>query len=201
MRIGPADRIWVIGGAVSVVAVVAMGWFFLIGPQLSEASDLRSQAAESDTRIAGLEQRLTELRKQNEDLPRYQAQLAVDQQALPSTPSSADFLREFQVTGRRTDVVVSGITVGAPTQVVGGAAGVSTLPVILTASGSSSGLNELLDELQQQRPRAVLINTASLAPAGEAGGPVTSYTLTVNMQAFVAATGAATGTEPATTTN
>jgi hypothetical protein len=46
-RIGSIDRLWMIGGGQVAIALLAIGWFFFIGPQLDQAKGLRGQAAEA----------------------------------------------------------------------------------------------------------------------------------------------------------
>jgi Tfp pilus assembly protein PilO len=185
-RLGSTDRLWLIGGVLAAAGILGIGWFFLIGPQLDQASSLRGQASDTQQHIAVLHRGLIELRQQNDDLPRYRAELAVDQQALPSTAASADFLRVLQSLGDQTGVSISAITVSGSTAIVGNAK-VRALPIIITASGTTKQLNAFLDRLQQVQPRAVLINHTDLS-ADDANGPTGSYTLSVSLDAFVAST-------------
>src|SRR5690349_5595156 len=101
-RLRPVDRLWLTAGVVIAVVLLAIGWFLFIGPQLTKAHSLRDQASETQQQVTVLRRRLVELRQQNEDLPRYQAQLLADQQALPGTAASSDFLRVLQTLGDRT---------------------------------------------------------------------------------------------------
>jgi Tfp pilus assembly protein PilO len=180
------DRFWMIGGALGVAALLAVGWFGFIGPQLDQATGLRGEAAKAHTQMTALEGGLVELRKQYRDLPRYQAELAVDRQALPTTAASSDFLRVLQSLGDRTGAEITGITVATPADVVGNTK-VRTLPIIITAAGTSQQLTDLLDQMQQEQPRAVLINTADLAVTDPTGESDTG-TLSVNLDAFIATT-------------
>lgn len=201
-RIELTDRMWVIGGAVIAALLLAIGWFLLIGPKLTEGSNLHAQADNSQVRVAALQQRLLVLQRQHDDLPRYQAQLAADRQALPDTPASSDFLRELQSVGDRTSVAITAISVSPPVQLAGANAQVAALPIVLTASGNTRALNEFLDQLQQKQARAVLVNSANLAPADAASAKSGTYTLSLNLRAFVRSTAAsATGAEPAVTTD
>lgn len=203
-RIELTDRVWVIGGAIVATLLLVVGWFLLIGPKLTEGSNLHTQADNSQVRVATLQQRLQVLKRQNDDLPRYQAELATDQQALPSTPASSDLLRELQSVGDRTGVAITAISVSPPTQLTGANAQVAALPIVLTATGNSRALIEFIDQLQRKQARAVSVNSANLAPADAASAKAGSFTLSVNLRAFVRSTAvdsAATSTEPTATTD
>jgi Tfp pilus assembly protein PilO len=201
MRAVRADRLWMIGGALGAVLLLAIGWFFLISPQRAQTSKLTDEAGTAQVQLTSLRHRLAELRQQNTRLPEYRAQLATDQQALPTTSGLSDFVRQLQLGGERTEVAISGVVVGALAQVPAGDQQVYALPLTLTATGSTAGLGDFLDQLQRVLPRAVLLDSTVAAPAEHAvtlAGPVT---LTVGLQVFVASTGDAETAAPATKTN
>jgi Tfp pilus assembly protein PilO len=174
-----------VGGAFGAAALLAVGWFGFIGPELDQATSLRAEAVTAHGQLTTLESGLAELRMQYRDLPRYQAELAVDRQALPTTAASSDFLRVLQSLGDRTGALITGITLSAPAPVVTNTK-VSALPIIITATGTTPQLTELLDQMQQAQPRAVLINSADLTTDPIAGPD--AGTLSVNLDAFIAAT-------------
>ena len=184
---GHVDRRWMIGGALGAAVLLAVGWFFLIAPQNSQASTLRDQTAAAEQGVTILQQRLVELRKQQVDLPRYEEELARDRQALPSTSGMSDFLRELQGAGSRTGVSVSGITVAAPSQLTTATNPTHVLPITLIATGPDANMRLFLDLLQHGPARAVLINTVNAVPSDPAGTLGGSVTVTLDMHAFVAA--------------
>src|SRR5690348_4752066 len=112
MGTGHADRLWMIGGAVAAVVLLAVGWFFLISPQNGHTATFTGQTDDARTKLVTLQQRLSQLQKQNEDLPEYQAKLRSDQAALPATADLADFLRSLQAGDENSRGVITGITVG-----------------------------------------------------------------------------------------
>jgi Tfp pilus assembly protein PilO len=198
MRLGHVGRLWVIGGLVGAALLFAVGWFFLIGPQYSEAGRLRDQALEGEVRVGTLQRKLVELRRDNVDLPKYRAELESDHRALPSTPESSDLLRELQEASVQAGVVVDGLNIGTRTEVDGAEGAVYALPVGLTVAGSDVGLELFLNQIQQVQARAVLIRSAHTT-VDETG----KVSLTVNLNVFVASKAAATpapGT-PATPTS
>jgi hypothetical protein len=54
---------------VGALAILAAGWFLLVSPKRTEASDLREQAATQQSANAGLETQLARLKSQAKDLP------------------------------------------------------------------------------------------------------------------------------------
>jgi Tfp pilus assembly protein PilO len=181
-----SQRTWVLLGAAGVLAVIALGWFFLIRPEsssqgdlLGQASDARSQAAVSRTRVAGL-------RAENEKLPAYRAELATLQRALPRGAGTAAFVSDMQALSRASGVTITAINVtpastdGPAQQTVGGA---TPLPITVSASGSPVHLEHFLDLLQNKGSRAVLIGqvTESIPTKQSSDTPPT---LTIGMKAF-----------------
>jgi Tfp pilus assembly protein PilO len=183
---GHGDRPWTVGGAAGAAVMLAVGWFFFIGPQKAETGRLNSEAATLRSRAPEIQQRLADLRRRNADLPQYRAQLDRYRQALPTTPSLSDFLRETQVAGDNAGVVVGGFIVGLPIQVAAGGTQMQAVPITLTATGTTPKLTAFLDELQKVQPRAVLISSANLAPSGQGGSLAETVDLTLSLQVFAA---------------
>jgi Tfp pilus assembly protein PilO len=186
MRTGLANRLWMAGGVLGAVLLLAIGWAFFIGPQRSQTRSLQNDTVATDLRVSALRHKLVELRLQNEQLPQFRTQLARYRQALPVTSSLSDLLREMQVAGDSTGVAVSGFIVGASSEVTGVATPIYAVPVSLTATGTAAQLNRFLDQLQQIQPRALLISSANAVPADEGGSLAGPVTLTFAVQAFVA---------------
>jgi type IV pilus assembly protein PilO len=192
-----ADRLWMIGGAVGAVLLLALGWFFFISPQRAQTSSLHDQLAETELRQTVLQKRLADLRRQNARMPQYLAQLGRDRQALPAASNLSSFLREVQAAGDTTGVVLKSLLVGAPTQLSAAGKQVYALQISLTVAGTAVHLNRFLVELQQLQPRAMLISSANEAPADQTGSLAGSVTLTLSLQVFLAP---AKATAPSTTT-
>jgi Tfp pilus assembly protein PilO len=186
------NRLWLIGGALGAVALLAVGWFFLINPQHERASSLREKAAAEELKVVSLRHRLAELKQQKNNLSEYEGQLARDRQALPKTSGLSDFLRELQAAGDHTGVSVSGVIVGAPNEASAGSGVVFALPISLNVSGTVAQLSSFLDQLQRVQPRAVLIMTANAASADQGGTLSGQVNLGLTLQAFVASADAPT---------
>jgi len=185
MGTGHAGRLWLIGGAVAAVVLVAVGWFFLISPANGRTAGLTGQTETARTKVASLQHHLNELQAQSERLPEYQATLKNDQAALPTTASLSDFLRSLQL-GDDSRGAITGITVGQPLERPAGATTDFALPVTVSATGKAPQFDALLDYLQNVQPRAVLIKNVQLASDGGTtlDGPAK---LTVSQELFVAA--------------
>ena len=184
MRLVHVDRLWLIGGAVGAVALLALAWFLLISPQNGETAALLDQTASTQDRITTLHHKLAELRAQNGDLPRYQAQLAQDRLALPSAPGLSDFLRELQTAGDASGVKVTAVQAGAPADQTAAGTHVSALVVTITAVGSTGQLDGFLAQLQDVQPRAALIDTV------KTDGTSSAATMTISLRLFVGAASA-----------
>jgi hypothetical protein len=215
------ERLWLIGGALVGFVLILIGYFFFISPQRSKTSDVNAQASGARDQNTQLQSRIDALRAQNKNLGKYQAELASAQKALPSTSGVSDFVRSLQALGNATLTNVTTLSVGQPAPVVAPAPAAATptdgsssssapapaatptappapsaysLAITATVSGSPTGLDKFLDQLQNVQPRAVLItqiteSSAALGAGGVAAGSATTLQLT--MQAFVAQTAAA----------
>src|SRR4051794_15954334 len=91
-----ADRIWMLGGLVALVALVAASWFLLIQPKFAEADDVRVQAADTQTQLITLRKRIGELKAERAKLKSLRSALSKKQKALPADSGVPAFLRQLQ---------------------------------------------------------------------------------------------------------
>jgi Tfp pilus assembly protein PilO len=189
-RTGP-DRLWLIGGAGAAVVLLAVAWFFLISPQYAQAASLNDQSGQAAVRLNVLRHKLAELKRQNADLDKYQAQLAKDRHALPQASGIDDFLRELQAMGERTGVSVTGLAVGATTHVPAAGSDVFALPLTLNATGDIAKVTEFVRQLQLEQPRAVLVTSAGVVPPAQRPSIAGPVNLTLNLRIYVAPPAAA----------
>ncbi|GIH75430.1 type 4a pilus biogenesis protein PilO [Planobispora longispora] len=183
MLTGRADRVWILGGIVAAAVLLAVGWFFFIGPQHDETDTMRAEAETAQVRAATLRSRLAELSRENADLPKYKAELETARQALPATAQSEDFLDQLRKAGEATSVSVDGINIGGATQVSAGNVQMYALPVAVTAAGDTAALDKFFDQIQRVQQRAVLIDDVTVSESGETSA---EWSLVVNMKIFVA---------------
>jgi Tfp pilus assembly protein PilO len=185
MRFTQADRLWLIGGAVGALALVAIAWFLLVSPQNAETDGLRDQQAATETQVAALHHRLSELSTESGNLPQYRAELQKARQALPTTADLSGFLRELQSAGDASGVQVTAMSAAPPTDITGAGAGVSALSVSVTASGSADALTAFVAQVQQVQPRAALVDSVRTS----VNGTDSAVLLTLTLRVFVAASG------------
>jgi Tfp pilus assembly protein PilO len=193
MRIGRGERLWLAGGGAAALVLFLLGWFFLIGPQRAETASLRDQKATAEQELARLRAHLAELTEQSGKLPQYQSDLTRAQQALPSDPALSDFLRELSAAGDATGVSVTDVAAGKPTTVIGQG---SAIAVTVAVDGTFGALNRFVDQLQQVQPRAVLIGTGSIVPAGKDGKLTGSATLNLGLVVFTTSGGTGASASP-----
>jgi Tfp pilus assembly protein PilO len=104
-------RLWVLGGAVIAIALVAMGWFVGIAPKLADmarADASRQQAIELNEQNEIV---LAELKEQFENLDELTTELEALQLAVPFTVDVPDFLRQLNSSAAATGVSISEITI------------------------------------------------------------------------------------------
>jgi hypothetical protein len=106
-------RIWVVGGCVLAVVLAAATWFGLVSPERSDASQLRSQAADVDAQNALAATKNAELAKLDRGYSGLKTKLADAVDSLPPTSGLPAFTREATTLAAATGVNLSGITVGA----------------------------------------------------------------------------------------
>lgn len=207
-----AERLWLVGGVLSALVMLVVGYFFFIGPQRSHTGDVRGEVDTAQLQNLSLQQRINTLRAQDKNRARYLSALHQAQRALPQTSGLPDFLRSLQSIGSATLTEVSSVTVGQPTapstapsatapqasasgatgspspspsatQPAAAGGGVYSIPISAQVSGSKAALNRFLTQLQSVQPRAVLITQLSLDSG--AGSAASTTTLSLTMQAFV----------------
>jgi|tagenome__1003787_1003787.scaffolds.fasta_scaffold20436800_2 Tfp pilus assembly protein PilO len=187
-----ANRVWMLGGGIGAVVIIALGWLFLVSPAGDEAQGYRQQIELSEVRLIALHKRLAELKDQQAKLGTYQAELKRYQQALPADTGIPAFLRQLEDAGDAVGATVSNINLGQPTPETGAGLTAYSLPVTMTVDGGIGDMGPFLDQLQQVQPRAVLVQAANLAAGEQGKGDAATMTLT--MKIFVAPAG---GTKPA----
>jgi Tfp pilus assembly protein PilO len=181
-RFGRVDRLWMVGGVLSAAVLLAVTWLFLVTPQHTERDNLKDSVNATERQLDQLQQRLGKLQQDKEKLPQYKADLAKAQKALPGTPALSDLLRELQDASDATKVTVGGLNVGNVTPLTTTGGQVFTLALSLTVSGGINTLNAFLDQLQEVRPRALLISTVSLSRTTTTSD---TATLSLTLTAFV----------------
>jgi hypothetical protein len=113
------ERLWLIAGGLIGFVMLLIGYFFFISPQRSSTASVNAQVAQTESQNSILQSRIESLREQNNNLGKYEAQLAQAHLALPTTSGVSDFLRTLQSLGNATLTDVTSLSVGAPTDMSG----------------------------------------------------------------------------------
>jgi hypothetical protein len=127
------SRKWSLVAMFLVVAIFAAGWFLLIAPKRSEASDLQAQAASQDNANAKLQDQVQMLMAQQAELPQQRAKLAVLRKQIPDNPALPTLIRNLTAAGRKTGVTIDSLAPTLPVPVV-----TSAQPIVATTTTEDS---------------------------------------------------------------
>jgi Tfp pilus assembly protein PilO len=105
---------WVALTVVGVLAILAGGWFLLISPKKSDASDLNLQATTKEQANAMLVTQLATLKAQAKDLPHQQAVLAAVAAKVPDNPALPALIRALNKAAAEAGVELVSMAPGAP---------------------------------------------------------------------------------------
>src|SRR4051794_40152469 len=134
---------WALLTAVAIVAIAVGGWFVLISPQRSHASDLRTQKATQDQSNEQLRNEIASLQSQHKGLPEVQAELAKLGVQLPSNPSEPALIRALSSAADAAGVELVSLAPGQPTAppaaAPAAAAPTSATSAATSAASSASG--------------------------------------------------------------
>ena len=140
-------RLWLAGGVVAAVLAVAFGWLVLIGPQISQAAALRSQAADQQSSNTLLQARVGALRTLSAQLPALVTALGSARAQVPITSALSTFTDQLGRQATQSKVTVTSVAVAPavaaadPTPAAGAAsaAGAAGAASAGTASGTGAG--------------------------------------------------------------
>lgn len=180
-------RQWSVLTAVGALAILVAGWFLLVSPQRSHASDLRSQAATQQTANQSLAAQVAQLRQQQKDLPAQQRKLSQIAAKIPNNPMLPALIRQLSAAAQGTNVDLVSLAPGAPAAVTatGTAAATPTagataaaavplaqIPVTLQVTGNYFNIEQFFASVEKLT-RAMRVNSFTLVPAtsgSSAGG-------------------------------
>jgi type IV pilus assembly protein PilO len=129
-------RQWSILTAVGVFAVLAAGWFLLVSPQRSHATELQSQAASQETANDGLRARVAQLEAQKKGLPAQQRLLDEIAAKIPASPELPALIRQLSTAAEAAGVDLVTLAPAAPAAVT--ASGGTTTTQTATSTGSTA---------------------------------------------------------------
>src|SRR4051812_5518827 len=100
--------------AIAVLAVFVGGWFVVVSPQRSKASDLQGQASTQQSSNQSLMAQLASLKAQHRDLPKVQAQLVKLSGQLPDNPALPVLIRQLSDAADSAGVDLVSLTPSEP---------------------------------------------------------------------------------------
>jgi Tfp pilus assembly protein PilO len=160
------DQIWLVGGLLTIVALVAASWFLVISPKFAQAAGVRADTDTANLQLIQLKKDLAKLAEQEKQRATFEANLRSRKIALPTSYNIPALLRQVQDSGAAVNVEVSGFSVANPAK----SAKVPTaveLPINLTAEGTAADLSRFVNRLQNVQTRAVLVTSVSLGQGAD----------------------------------
>lgn len=200
---GRDKRWWLGGGAVVAVAILLLGWFLVITPELSAAAANRDQAEGARTQNFVLESKNARLKAQNDQVAALRSGLRAALAQLPYDSGLPEFTRQVSAQATENAMLLTSVTVGEATPVApataedsdastAGTSASSTalmaIPITLVATGVGSSQQAFLAALQVTGPRRALVTAVQVVPIGgaESVGVDAESTLTVQLTVFSA---------------
>ncbi|MCA1712961.1 MAG: type 4a pilus biogenesis protein PilO [Actinobacteria bacterium] len=208
---------YVVLTVIGSLAILALGYNFLVSPKKAEANDLRTQTASQVSANAQLQTQLTVLKAQAKDLPKQQAKLAAVAARIPDNPALPALIRALTAAASSAAVELVSVTPGQPAApaapaaapavasgtagaarpaaAAGGTAGtLASIPLALNVVGGYFQVEQFVANLENL-PRSLRISGLTLAPGAN---PVKkssrtsvddgkSLTTTITGQVFMAA--------------
>lgn len=154
------DQVWLAGGLVLILALIASGWFLFISPKFGEADDVDAEAETAQIQLIKLKKEDAALDEEETKKTTYLAQLKAKQIALPTRYDMPAFVRQLQDTGTKWAVNITQLGVGSPVSSAATPSAVE-LPITLTAEGDPANLSRFLTALQNGA-RAVFVKSVSI---------------------------------------
>ena len=193
---------WAALGVAAVLAVLALGWVLLVGPQRSAAAELRATAEQQRQANARARTALSVLEAQARDLPEQRARLQKIMTQIPADPAQPALVRLLRDASSQAGVELLSLEPGAAAAATAAAPGSSStapalqvLPLTTRVSGSYFDVEQYV-ALLEKAPRALRVISVQVEPGEDpvggrrqtAGTPLVA---TVTAEAFVAQLGEA----------
>lgn len=162
------NRLWTIGTAVLIVAIVVMGWFLVISPVVAQGRAAESQVAQIQSQNAAKQSSMKVLETQFATLPEQTAKLAALQMNVPDSADLGDFLDQIQGLAAASGVTVTNFAASEATAYGSGAGAVVAPPAAPAPTSSASAA-----------PGATATKGAAEGPAAVTGGDLSGKLFTV----------------------
>jgi hypothetical protein len=132
------QRLWALAGIAGTAAVLALGWFLFVGPQLDAATSASDDYDSMTAQNAALQTRIDFLKTQEAKLPELQKELDAKRTELPVRPEVETFAATLQTIGERDLVSISTYTVGEPIAVTAKDAAAGTTAAATTSAAPAT---------------------------------------------------------------
>ena len=113
-------RQWTVFTAIAVVVVLLAGWFLLVKPQSTKASNLRTQATTQQQSNALLQTQIAALQAEQRQLPQQQQALQKFATQVPSDAAEPAIIRQLSAAANGSGVDLVSMTPGAASSGDGG---------------------------------------------------------------------------------
>jgi hypothetical protein len=109
------QRLWIIGTAIVAVAVLALGWFLGVQPQLSAKASTDEQRAGVEAQNTSTELVVARLAKDFDNLDALESQRDALRVSIPAIDSTSRFLQQVDVLAEASGTVVTEVTTSETT--------------------------------------------------------------------------------------
>ena len=179
-------------GVVGLLAVVLVGWFAVVSPQRSKASELDAKIAESQTALA-----LAESLNRADARRASSVEARALVRAMPAETQMSEILRQLSSAAKRTRVRVNSVTPLAAAPL----SGYEALPMTVVVEGRYFGIANFLGALRTKtrvsddtvRGKGRLYSVDQVQFAGSPEERMLQATMTLNAYRFSGACGSRTG--------
>lgn len=182
-------------GALAVVLVVALWWFFLIAPMRTEVEELEAQIEQTIVQQSTVRQRIAALEELRAAAPAIEAEIVAAEAVVPRTAALPSAVRQLAQAADDSGIELLAVVPGRPTAVAGGAEGLAELSLALTVEGSYFQYVDFLRRIEDPAiiARGIVWDAMTLSTDEY---PVLGGTLTGRMFAVLPAPPAAPTDEP-----
>jgi Tfp pilus assembly protein PilO len=184
-------------GALALLAIAALSWTFVLGPETSSLSDARAEVDAARQQNTALLQQLSQLKAQEQELKDTRKAARKLAEKFPPTADQPGLFQQVTAAAVDAGIGPQGVTTLAPTPpVIGsatggvgattptaGSASLASQDVSVSVTGSYDQTERLLQNLEHM-PRAYLMTSVALSGSGDsttAGG----FTTTITGEMFV----------------
>lgn len=192
---------------IALLVVLVLGvayWFLLHQPLLEEQDDLEAETARLEGEAVELRSEIAELRRVEEEQVEYREELALMEEYIPDDVAQPTSLRQLQDTADAAGIDILNLSFGQPVAVEDAPQTgepdtvLAEVTFSMTVEGGYFQVVDLFRRFEVDVPRAMLVDTISLAESGE-GFPTlsTNWSGRVFTVVDVAATAPEDDAEPA----